>query len=136
MAVTARTIIADAAAELNVTASGEILDAADAESLRGVLARLIDNWNAEREAIYATDFLTFTFVPGLNPHTIGPTGAWVVSARPVTIEGATVVLTPGAHQINAPRIRLHDQSVGLPSLFQSVTRLLSTTGRSQASGKK
>lgn len=56
--------------------------------------RLIDNWNADRAAIYADQFLTFTITPSLQPHTIGPTGAtWTTAQRPVSIEGATLIVS-------------------------------------------
>jgi hypothetical protein len=123
MAITGRTIVTDAAFERGLIAAGETLSPENADTLLGMLARLVDNWNAEREAIYSTDFLTFTFTPGLNPHTIGPTGTWVTASRPVTIEAASVVLSgaSSANQINAPSIYLHDQSVGVPRWYQSLT---------------
>jgi hypothetical protein len=122
MSLTGRTICTDASIELGVTAAGEALPAGVANVLLSQLSRVVDDWNAIREAVFATDFLTFTFTPGLNPHTIGPTGAtWTVATqRPVTIEGATVVLTPGANQVNAPQIRMHDASAGIPEWFQSL----------------
>ncbi len=122
MALTGRTIVTDALIDLGVIAAGETPSAKVAQTALSHLSRIVDNWNAQREAVFATQFLTFTFVPGLNPHTIGPSGAtWTVAtSRPVTIEGATVVLTPGANQVNAPQMRLHDQSAGIPQWFQSL----------------
>jgi hypothetical protein len=122
MAITGLTIVSDAALELGVIAPGETLEAPVANAVLGVLARLVDNWNADREAISATDFLTFPFTPGLNPHTIGPSGTWATASRPVTVEAATVVLSGGngPNQVNAPSIRMHDQSTGIPRWFQSL----------------
>jgi hypothetical protein len=57
---------------------------------------LLDRWNAERQAVYVDVFRTFTLVPALNPHTIGPTGAtFTVSQRPVTIESIMLILETG-----------------------------------------
>lgn len=122
MAITGRTIVSEAAQELGAIGTGETLEAELALAMLGILSRLVDNWNADRAAIAATDFLMFVFTPGLNPHTIGPTGTWTTPERPVTIEGATVVLSGvgTANQVNAPRIHLHDQSVGIPRWFQSL----------------
>lgn len=121
MAYTGRTLINGAARELNVLVAGEELAATDAEVFLDVLARIIDDWNAEREAIYATEFLQFMFTPNLNPHTIGPTGVWTVAQRPVTIEGATVILSTGPSGVNAPAIYMHDQSAGIPAFFQNLS---------------
>jgi len=120
MAVTAQAIVNEAAQELGVLGQGSSLQPSLAQAFLVRLNRIVDDWNAQRETIYATDFLTFTFTPNLNPHLIGPTGTWVVDQRPVMIEGATVVLTPGANQVNAPSIHLHDQASGFPLWNQSI----------------
>lgn len=48
--------------------------------------RLLDQWNAMREAVYAETFASHTLTSGLNPHTFGPTGAtFTVTQRPVEV---------------------------------------------------
>jgi hypothetical protein len=90
---TALNICQDALFEIGVLAPGESLQAADGAFALGKLNRLIDNWNAERAAVYSDQFEAYTLVPSLAPHTIGPTGAtFTVTQRPVTIEGASVIL--------------------------------------------
>lgn len=121
MPLTGRTICTEAAQELGVIAAGDTLQQPMASMFLSQLARLVDDWNANRAMIFATDFLTFTFTPGLNPHTIGPTGTWVVDERPVQIEAAVVVLSSGVTGVNAPQIRIHDQNVGIPTWFSSLT---------------
>jgi hypothetical protein len=117
---TGRSIVDSAAAELGVKAQGQSLSPSDAELFLDIFSRIIDDWNAIRDAVFATEFLQFTMVPGTNPHTIGPSSAdWDVDQRPVTIESAVVILSSGPSGVNAPRIRLHDQSVGIPSWFNS-----------------
>ena len=69
----------------------ETLSDGDADFILGTLNRLIDNWNADREAVYADVFTTYGLTPALSPHTIGPTGSLVTPARPVTIDGATLI---------------------------------------------
>lgn len=120
MAYTGRTICNGAAQELGFGDDG--LTPQNYDTFLDVFARIIDDWNAVRDAIYATEFLSFTFTPNLNPHTIGPTGAtWTVAQRPVTIEGATVILSTGPSGVNAPAIYMHDQSAGIPAFFQNLS---------------
>lgn len=97
MAITGRTICADALAELNVLDVGATMGAADADFCLGKLTRLFDNWNAERSASYADQFVSYTLTPALSPHTMGPTGTFVVAQRPVSIEAASLVLSSTNH---------------------------------------
>jgi hypothetical protein len=79
--------------ELGVASAVDPLSAEDAAYGLAKLNRLINNWNAEREAVYATVFTTgLVFTPALSPHTIGPTGTFVVTQRPVSIAGANVIV--------------------------------------------
>lgn len=91
--MTARQLIAEALLELGVGTPGQALEAAIAAQGLSKLNRIIDNWNAEREAIYADQWLTFTLTRSLQPHTIGPTGAtWTTAQRPVSIENAQLIV--------------------------------------------
>lgn len=54
---------------------------------------ILDAWNAERRAVYHTVCTVYTFTAGLGPHTIGPTGTFVATSRPVSIEGAVPLLS-------------------------------------------
>jgi hypothetical protein len=55
--------------------------------------RLLDSWNAMREAVYVTLFANHTLTPSLNPHTIGPSAAtFNVTQRPVSVENANIVI--------------------------------------------
>jgi hypothetical protein len=93
--VTLRQLISEALQEIGVLAAGETPTAEDAEFCRQKFARITDNWNAERAAVYADQYLTYTFnTGGTVPQTIGPTGAtYTATQRPVTIEYANVILT-------------------------------------------
>lgn len=94
MSVTGRTICTDALVELGVYGPIQTPQAKDLAVVLGQLTRLIDNWNAEREAIYADQFLSFTLTPSLQPHTIGPTTAtWTTPQRPVSIEAAQLIVS-------------------------------------------
>lgn len=90
--MTGRNIITDAFAELNIIGAGETLSPEDADLGLGKLNRLFDNWNADHKASYCDVFTTFTTTPSVTPQTIGPGGHFVVTQRPVTIEGASLVV--------------------------------------------
>ena len=98
--VTARTICTDALSEVGIIAPQDTPGNTLAQFTLGKLNRLIDNWNAQREAVYAIDFLPFTLVPNLAPHTIGPSGTFTVAQRPVSIEGINLILNTVAPNIN------------------------------------
>jgi hypothetical protein len=87
VAVSVLQIVTNALAGLSVLLPGEPLKDADAEYCRGQLNTILDNWSAERQAAYTATFTTFTTTPGLQPHTIGPTGTWVTATRPIAIDG-------------------------------------------------
>lgn len=64
----------------------------------GIFNRILDDWNADRRAVYADDHATpAALTAGLNPHTIGPTGATFTSllSRPVSIEGIRLTTDNG-----------------------------------------
>jgi hypothetical protein len=56
---------------------------------------ILDEWNATRIATYEASFTEWTLTPALDPHTIGPTGTFVVTQRPVRILGANLTIGTG-----------------------------------------
>ena len=79
--------------ELGVLSPGESLRSEDAAFVLAKVNRILDNWNAEYGAVYASDVSTFTLTPNLQPHSIGPSGAtWTTALRPVSIEGANLIV--------------------------------------------
>lgn len=94
--MTTRQLIAEAFQEIGVIAIGDTLSDALASVGLEKLKRLLNSWNADRQAVYADQFPTFTLIPSLQPHTIGPSGATWTTARPVSIEGAQLVLSGGS----------------------------------------
>lgn len=124
MAITIRQLCTDAAREIGVAnGDGSALDASDAAVLLGLLRRLLNAWNANRLAVYATAFPEYTLVPNLSPHTIGPSGAtWTATLRPVSLEGANLILTTSSPNVNTP-ITVRDAQWWLG---QSVPDLTST----------
>jgi hypothetical protein len=87
-------IITDAMIEVGISAAGEPLDSDQAQWAFRKLNYLTDTWAARRAFVYASTFNTYTLVPNLSPHTIGPEpgATFVVPQRPVKIVGATIVL--------------------------------------------
>lgn len=89
---TIREVCTDALKEL-FQAPGESVNETDLTFALGKLNRLLDNWNAERAAVYAQQFNTYDLVADLAPHTIGPGGTFEATQRPVSIEGANLILS-------------------------------------------
>lgn len=101
--MTKRDILTDAAVELGVLDPGDTLGDREAYTLEQKFDRLLDRWNAKRQAVYADRFDTFTLTASLSPHTIGPTGAtWTMTQRPVSIEGASVLVPSGSQTVYQP----------------------------------
>lgn len=97
---TIRDICTDALRELGVIGVDQAMDGDQATATRRKLERLLNNWNAERRAVYATVFSSFTLTPALSPHTIGPTAAtFTVVQRPVTIEAIALELNTSSPSV-------------------------------------
>lgn len=107
--VTYGDVILDAFYELNIYGAGEVLSPEDQKFGEGKLNRLIDNWNAEGQAVYHDVLNTFTLSSSLSPHTIGPSGAtWTMSPqRPVKLTAANLVI----NTMRRP-ITVHNGEVG------------------------
>lgn len=102
MAITAQTICRDALIELGAVGMTDAIPPDDAVYVLSKLGRIIDNFNAEEEAVYNVAFLSFTLIPSNGAPTLGPTGDWSVSQRPNRILGANVVLNNVDPQVRAP----------------------------------
>ena len=85
MAHTVRDIVTDALREIGVLAAGETPTAEDASGGLSTLNDLIDQWAAERLAIYTLTRTTWTIVSGTQNYTVG-TGGTVNIVRPVYID--------------------------------------------------
>lgn len=96
MSVEVLQIVKDAAYGHNLYVAGASIRDADVELIVGAINTVLDDWNAARQAIYVDRFSTFVTVPALQPHTIGPSGVWVLAQRPVSIERAAWLDSTGA----------------------------------------
>ena len=101
-------LITETFEDLTILAPGDAIRPADRDNALRKLARLFDNWNAELAAVYANSLVTFTLVPALQPHTIGPSASsptfTVTTNRPVTIDGANLVLTNVTPNVYRPMV--------------------------------
>ena len=95
MTVTVQSICDAAAQDLNIIMAGEHLSANDGAVVLRALNRLFDLWNTRGEALYTVSWVSAPLVPAVQPHTVGPTGIFVVPQRPVSIESAHLIF-PGS----------------------------------------
>ncbi len=101
-AVSGSRIVTNALIEAGWLAQGETPNAADANFVLGKLNRILDQWSARKIFAFAEQFAVYNLVPNLAPHTIGPTGVFVVPVRPVRILGATLRLNSVAPAVDCP----------------------------------
>jgi hypothetical protein len=91
--VSARVLCTDALLEVQSVSVGESVQTSLMAFAISRLQQLVDNWNAQREAVFSEEFPEFTFIANQQDYTIGPDAAdFTVSVRPVSIEGGNVLL--------------------------------------------
>lgn len=106
---TALDVIQGALIEIGALAPGEIVDGDVGQWALSKLNDLIDSWQAMSVYVYSYQYNTYTLTAGLSPHTIGPTGTFVLSPRPVRLESAAQLLNSGPSLVDLPiNIRDHD----------------------------
>lgn len=118
-------MVNQALAEIGSYAQGQVTSAADMQFCLTKLNRIIDSWNAKRRTIYSKDFTTYTLIPNHQPHTIGPTGDFAVTSRPIQILNANIVLAGTNPPVNSP-LNLRDDDWWAKNLVQSLTSGLPT----------
>lgn len=64
----------------------------DTQATQGleVLKEIIDAWNGSSLMLFSNAYTTFNFVQGQSTYDLGPSGDWVITPRPVRIDGAWV----------------------------------------------
>ena len=117
-------LVTESLAEIGVYAQGEVPSAEDMTFSISKLNSIIDGWNAKRRTIYSKDFTTYVLIPNHQPHTIGPTGDFVVASRPIKILNASIVL-PGTPPFNSP-LMIRDADWWAANLVQGLTSGLPT----------
>lgn len=104
MAFTARDLAVEALQEIGSVGADGAASADDVNFALSKINRLLDGWNADGLAVYAEQFDTETLTAGLNPHTLGPTGAtWTFTQRPESIESVMLIISGYRYVID-----LHD----------------------------
>jgi hypothetical protein len=115
-------IITAALIKIRVARSGDVPPAEDLQLGLDTVNRIYDAWNADERAIWTLEFTDYTLTPGLSPHTIGPTGTFVVGQRPDEIKYAALSLG-GAPAVYVP-VRVRDAAwyanQPIPALSDSV----------------
>jgi hypothetical protein len=79
---------------LGVLAEGEAPSAETSQDALNAMNQMIDSWNTERLAVYATQDQVFTWPAGQLSRTLGPSGDFVGN-RPVLREDSTYFRDPG-----------------------------------------
>ena len=92
---TAGDIINGALRLLGVLAEGETPSAETSQDALLAMNQMVDSWNTERLAVYATQDQVFTWPAGILSRTLGPTGDFVGN-RPVLLDTATYYVDPGS----------------------------------------
>jgi hypothetical protein len=103
-AIVVSQLITGALFEIKVARAGDQVAPETLQYGLQLFNELLDGWNGipDHRAIYAVDISTFTLVPSLVPHTIGPTGTFVTASRPVNIAFAQVDLGGGPPDVYRP----------------------------------
>jgi hypothetical protein len=91
---TAGDIINGALRLLGVLAEGEVPSSETSQDALTAMNQMIDSWNTERLAVYATQDQVFTWPAGQITRTLGPTGDFVGN-RPVLLDDSTYFRDPG-----------------------------------------
>jgi hypothetical protein len=92
---TAGDIINGALRLLGVLAEGETPSAETSQDALLAMNQMVDSWNTERLAVFATQDQVFTWPAGILSRTLGPTGDFVGN-RPVLLDTATYYVDPGS----------------------------------------
>jgi hypothetical protein len=95
LAISVLQLLTDALMEIGVVNAVDAPSAEDAALALRKLNELFDDWNAEYGMIYADTITAYTLTPDQNPHTIGPTGDFVVTSRPERIKSAYYLTSDG-----------------------------------------
>ena len=78
---------------LGVLAEGETPSAETSQDALRAMNQMIDSWNTERLAVFATRDQVFTWPAGILSRTLGPTGDFVGN-RPILLDDATYFKDP------------------------------------------
>lgn len=83
-------MVTQAFTEIRVARAGDPLSPEDMALGLYLFNRRLDSWNASDRAVYSEAFTDATLTPNLSPHTIGPSGNFNVTVRPVRVLNAAI----------------------------------------------
>jgi hypothetical protein len=109
-------VIVDALIECGILAPGDTPDGDTAQWAFRKFNYLVDVWQASERYVYGYQYLIYTLVAGLQPHTIGPAGLVPAAnfstgtlSAPVRLESAALLLNTSGTLVDQPmRVRDHD----------------------------
>jgi len=107
-------IIKDALAKIGVFSDAMPLSSPDAENASREFDRMMGMWSNSRLLIYQENVYTFSLTAGQSTRTVGPTGQWVTTSRPMRIERANRVYLQGDPVEVPMQIYTYDQWAGIP----------------------
>lgn len=97
-------LIQDAFIEIGACPPGEIPSPDEQQWGFRKLNDLMDEWQARKPFVYSYVYDVYTLVPGLLPHTIGPSGIATFSTngqpRPVRLESSALLLNTSPGQVD------------------------------------
>lgn len=101
--MTVQDILTAALVEINACDAGGTPQAEVNDLALQKFNMIVDDWNSERCAVYHEEFLAFTIIPNQAVCTLGPDSAdYTVTQRPVTIDGANVILNNVVPNVKTP----------------------------------
>lgn len=119
-------VLKDALYEIGAFAPGDEMEPSLQTFALSRCNQILDNWNAQQEASWCEEFLSFTFIANQQEYTIGPTSAdFTVTNRPVSIEGMNVILDNVTPSVSNS-IQLRDYQWWLDLTVRNVTSTFAT----------
>lgn len=119
-------LVTGALIEVGMIAPGETPDGETGQWAFSVLNDLLDAWAARKAYVYSTNFVQYTLLPNHSPHTIGPTGDFVVAQRPVRVESCAVRLNSSGSFIDSPRLNIRDAAWWAGNSVKQITSSICT----------
>jgi hypothetical protein len=87
-------LIAGALTEIRVARGGDVVRAEDQALCLTFLNEILERLAVTPNALFARTLTSSPLIPGQSPHTVGPTGTFVVSRRPVRLYSVALDLAP------------------------------------------
>lgn len=117
--MTGQDLVREALLEIGVVNPTEALSGDDASYVLSKLNRLFDRWNAMPGAPFVTGLTALTLTSLLSPHTIGPSGTFVLAVRPTAIQAANLLIGTVRVPITIRKEQWY-QGLSLPTLQSTI----------------